>query len=132
MLKKTILLPRTLPRGERLIRTIYYNAGYPIPLKYFRARQNKKGVGYNAGPALGGRQSIPSAFIVNKYGGNVFKRQTKQRQSLKKVDGPTPQQAYEKANIVTFGKRIAETELPKQVKERIRFLALKAQGKLKR
>ena len=132
VLKKTILLPRTLPRGDRLIRTVYFNAGYPIPLKYFRARQNKKGVGYNAGQALGGRQNIPSAFIVKKYGGNVFKRQTKQRQSLKKIDGPTPAEAYEKANIVDHGKRIAQGELPKQVKERLRFLTLKAQGKLKR
>lgn len=129
---KSIQLTRTMPKNERLIRTIYFNPGFSIPLKLFEPQETDTGVTVNLGPSLGGVKNLPRAFIVKKYGGNVFKRKTKKRQSLFRLKGPTPRDAMKKTNIVEHGKTLAAERLPIQVQRRLRFLTLKAQGKLKR
>lgn len=129
---KSIQTSRTLPRNERLIRTVYFNPGYNIPLKFFNPEENDTGVKVDFGAGLGGVRQLPRAFIVKKYGGNVFRRKTKKRQSLFKLQGPTPRQAMKTLNIVEVGKQLAAQRLPIQVQRRLRFLTLKAQGKLKR
>lgn len=57
-----------------------------LSLKYFDAKQNKKGVTYKINKGRG-RGFIPSAFIVNKLGGNVFKRVSKSRLPISKLMG---------------------------------------------
>ena len=49
---------------------------WPINLKHFSARQTKKGVTYKI-DKTGKRQLLTHAFILEQFGGNVFRRVTK-------------------------------------------------------
>lgn len=104
--------------------------GHPIPLKYFGARAKKKGgVSFRqSGPAKG-RGSLPNAFIPPRYG-NVYQRVGKQRGPLQQQKGPAPGE-YASVGVTAASLATAKEKLPKQINERIRFLTLKAQGKLK-
>jgi hypothetical protein len=104
--------------------------GYAIPLKYFGARQMKKGgVSFRqSGPAKG-RGSLPNAFIPPRYG-NVYQRVGKPRGPLIQQKGPAPGE-YASVGVTAAALATAKDKLPKQIQERIRFLTLKAQGGLK-
>jgi hypothetical protein len=105
--------------------------GYPIPLKYFGAKQTKKGVTHKKAGLEKSRGLFPNAFIVNRFRGNVYQRTTKQRGPLTQQKGPSPSEYYQSAGVTDLALDTARDQLPKQINERIRFLTLKAKGQLK-
>lgn len=132
ILKKSVIKGKTDKQAMNAV--IYLNPGYPIPLKYFGAKRYKRGKGgvtYRVDPVSKVRSIIRDAFIPPQYGGNVYRRKSKNRGPLEKQFGPSPGQVFEQAGIVQLAVNVAQEELPKQIQERIRLLTLKASGKLK-
>jgi hypothetical protein len=128
ILKKTISF-KAKATPSRTRAKIIFNHGFPIPLKYFRARQLKRGgVTYKVNPAFNRPSIIRDAFIVKRYGDNVYRRKTEKRWPLEKQYGPSPKQAFEAGKIPMLAKKIAEQELPKQIQRRIRLIILREQG----
>ena len=127
VLKRAIVGGRTTNEG--LSAEVILRGGYKIPLKYFGARQTKKGMAYKISPS--NRGVIPGAFKVTRYENNVYQRISKQRGPVKQEKGPSPGEVYESAGVTTTALETAREQLPKQIQERIRFLTIKAQGKLK-
>lgn len=133
---KKIVVKGKMNRKDRdsMASVIYLNPGHPIPLRYFGAKQYKKGKGgvtYRVSPSAGRRSIIRDAFIVDRFGGNVYRRKGKNRIPLEQQYGPAPGDVFESSGVIDLAVKTAETELPKQIQERVRFLTLKAQGKLK-
>lgn len=127
VLKKAIISGKS--RNEGLSQEVVLWQGHPIPLKHLGARQTRKGVTYKSG--LGQKGFAQSAFTVDRFGRNVFKRSGKSRVPIDKLYGPSPGEMYESGGVAKKAIEVATQELPKQIKERVRFLTLKAQGKLK-
>jgi len=105
--------------------------GYPIPLKYFKPTQLKRGVTYKIDPKLKGKSVLRDAFIVKLYGGKVYRRKGKTRAPIEQVYGPSPGTVFDKAGIAAAAEKVARDELPKQIERRIRFLELKSSGGLR-
>jgi hypothetical protein len=105
--------------------------GYPIPLKYFKPTQLKRGVTYKIDPKLKGKSVLRDAFIVKSYGGKVYRRKSKARGPIEQVYGPSPGTVFGKAGIAAAAEKVAREELPKQIERRIRFLELKSSGGLR-
>lgn len=127
VLKKAIIGGRS--RNEGLSQEVVLWQGHPIPLKHLGARQTKKGISYKAGP--GQKGFVQSGFKIDRFGGNAFKRSGRSRVPIEKLYGPSPGEMYEKGGVAQKAIETATDELPKQINERVRFLTLKAQGKLK-
>lgn len=108
---------------------IFVRKSARLSLKYFKAKQNKKGVSYRISKKEG-RKSIPGAFIVNTYGGHVYKRPTKQRPTGKQKRGPSPWGVYLKGRFDRKVKKELRKELHSQIKRRIRTLKLRQQGRI--
>lgn len=131
ILKKAIK-SRKEANVDSLRATILLLHGYPIPLKYFGAKQTKKnGVQFRVDARSKVKHSSRKMFILSKYKNHVFIRKGRQRGPLERVNGPAPGDAYESAGIPALAKRVAQEELPKQIQRRVRFLILKSQGKLR-
>jgi hypothetical protein len=133
-IKKTIK-QKSKANKEKTSATIGFWEGYPVPLKFFKPRQLKsgKGVSYRANKTKPATGFVSGGFIVQQYGGNVYKRQanTKARGPLIKQHGPKPGWYFEETGVVSKATEFAKTELPKQIEARIRYLTLKAQGQLR-
>ena len=130
MIKKLIrVTSKATPGNPRA--WIGLSEGYPIPLKYFRAKQLKRGVAFKVNPKVRAKSILRDAFIVEQYGGNVYKRKTKNRFPLEKQFGPKPGDFFEAAGIVAKAKALAESELEKQMDRRIRFVLLESAGGLR-
>jgi hypothetical protein len=132
ILKKTISTKQKATKEKTRARISFWH-GFPIPLKYFGARQLKKGgVTYKINPAFNRPSVIRNAFIVNRYGQNVYRRKGKERGPLQKLHGPSPKEAFEKADIGKFARGVAEKELSKQMDRRIKLNILRAEGLVKK
>ena len=94
----------------------------PMPLKAFKPRQTKSGVSY---ASKGGRKTVKSAFIVDKFGGHVFKRESKKRLRIQKLHAASVWGAYLKNNLDPETRNKARAELSKQIDRRIRTLLYK-------
>ena len=68
------------------LRTIISGSGSELPLSLFRPAQFSYGV---RAKVWGKRQAYRSAFIVAKYGGNVFHRTSKKRLPIQQMFGPS-------------------------------------------
>lgn len=107
-------------------------------LKEFKPKQNKKGVTYRISREQG-RKVIPKAFMGPRPGstamrlrGHVFARKGKSRLPLVQMFGPSPWGVVAKhPEKVAKVAKAARIELAKQIRRRIRFLELKAAGKLR-
>lgn len=96
-----------------------------ISLKRFGGRQNKKGVRYKISKTKGSKQ-INGAFISEKLGGHVYKRNTKKRLPIDKLWGPSPWGVTVQNNLDDLLiKRDIEPELIKAIEKRIRFINFK-------
>ena len=78
-----------------------------------------------------GRTTVSDAFIVTKYGNNVYRRRTKARVPLIKVVGPKPGDYFEAIGLAAKSVAIAKEELPKQINRRIREILLAQAGVIK-
>jgi hypothetical protein len=102
-------------------------------LKYFGARQTKKGVSYKI-MKRGARQTIKGAFIdsVGKMGGHVYMRKTEKRLPLAgPFLGLSAWGYFVKQNLDNITQQDAQALLEYRLRRRIRFLTLKAQGNLR-
>ena len=130
--------PKTLQARVRLFSTDR------IPLKEFKAKQNRKGVSYKA--KVGGKQrtkNIRSAFIVDSLGGHVFARngpkkrvskgpnKGKMKQRIYKRFGASPWGVYLKQDVDPQIRKQVKEELRAQIADRIRTLELRKQGVIK-
>ena len=116
---------------ENLTAVVGLFRGYPIPLKYFKPTQLKRGVTYKTRTGAKGKSVLRDAFIAPQYGGRVYRRKGKARGPLQQVYGPSPGDAFEKSGIEQLATKTAQEELPKEMDRRIRFLLLKASGTIK-
>lgn len=130
VLKKAIR-NKSKANHETLTAVVGLFRGYPIPLKYFKPTQLKRGVTYKTNPKLKGKSVLRDAFIAKQYGGRVYRRRGKARGPLQQVYGPSPGDAFEQAGIEQLATKTAQEELPKEMDRRIRFLLLKAAGTIK-
>ena len=98
-----------------------------IPLRDFGARQNKTGVSVKISKSRG-RKTIPSAFMVDRYGDHVYKRSSKARAVGRRKKGPSPWGVFVKNNLKEPTADDAKDVLRKNVERRIRFIKLKQSG----
>jgi len=108
-----------------------------LGLQYFGAVQDEVGVSYQIVKG-GERKYVDDAFMGTKPGrlapklyGNVFKRKGKSRLPIIRLKGPSFWGIFVKNKLEVPTAAVALTELEKQVRERLRYLLLKAQNKLK-
>jgi hypothetical protein len=103
--------------------------GYRFGLNAFNARETKKGVTYKI-TRNGGNKNIQNAFIPKRFGGKVYVRQSKERGPLRQLRGISPWGVFVKNQKTSLVNEKTQAELNKQVVRRIRFLTLKASGKI--
>jgi hypothetical protein len=142
VLKKTIK-QKSIARKDNLTARVGLWGGYPIPLKYFKPKDTKpkkgakgkkaaKGTGVYYYAKKGGQKIIlPDAFIAKQYGGNVFRRKTKDRAPLEKLTGPSPGDFFESSGARVIAIKTAHETFPKELLKRIRFVLLKQSGGLR-
>lgn len=107
-----------------------------ISLKEFGARQTRAGSSYRISKSTG-RNTAQGAFMGPRPGatsvrlkGHVFKRQGKSRLPIRKLWGPSPWGVFVGKNMQGPTMKETRNELEKQIERRIRFVTLKAQGKI--
>lgn len=93
------------------------SSGGPIPLKYFKPNQTRKGV--SAAP-WGNRKVYKSAFM-NGLGGHVFWRKGKARLPIERIAGPNvPKELVKDQSAAAF--LAVSAELPARLAHEIRVL----------
>lgn len=91
--------------------------GYHFPLKYFGAKQFKKGTRVKVWGKL---ITFAHAFIVPRYGGNVYRRLGKPRFPIKRMYGPAiPVELVRADSVATF-----DALSPHLIREAERLLSL--------
>jgi hypothetical protein len=137
---KKVIKRKQAPTVEKPTVILRFDEGYPFPLKYYNARPyikrekgkkqlmgvhwNHKPVNYkNKGTFKG---TVTDAFIVARYGNNVYRRNEGRR--LVRVLGPAPGDYFEQIGAARLASGVAQDRLPKEVKRRIREIILEKQG----
>lgn len=132
VLKRAVTRGKVKSRAGTVSCTIFLQEGHPIPLKYFKPTSPRKGkFGVIVHEIKGTRRRIPDGFMDDKWGKSVYRRVGKSRLPIKVQHGVKPGDVMQSHAIDRVAVSVANEELPKQIKERIRFLTLKAQGKLR-
>lgn len=103
---------------------------FVLPLKHFKPTQIKRGVTYKLKPEMKGRSVLRDAFIVQVYGGRVYRRIGKERGPIKQVYASLGN-VYEQLGIAAVVERVAKEQLPKQIDRRIGFLTKQTTGGLR-
>jgi hypothetical protein len=122
--------------ATQLQSTVTLKKSRRISLREFKPKQNKSGVSYKISKTKG-RNHVAGAFQGPKPGvmkvswrGNAFRRLGKSRLPIVKLKGPSPWGVVKTRDKEKPLSKDMQAELKKQVERRIRFLTLKAQGKL--
>jgi hypothetical protein len=132
VLKRAVTRGKVGKRSNVVSVTVYLQAGHPIPLKYFKPTSPKKGkLGVIVQEFAGTRRRIPDGFMNDKWGKSVYRRAGKERRPLDLQHGVKPGDVMQSHGIDRVAVSVANEELPKQLKERIRFLTVKAQDRLR-
>jgi len=126
VIRKTISVKRAKV-GVSPSATVTLKETARIPLKDFGARQTKKGVSFKVSKSKG-RSVMQRAFIVQQYGGNVYRRRNKTRAVGKAKEGLSPWGVFVVNNLDLPQVKFSRADLLKQIKERTRFLGLKKSG----
>jgi hypothetical protein len=105
--------------------------GHPFPLKYFDARpvvRRKRliGVRYKTDKAWKEKQTEHDAFVIKRWGNNIYKRKGEGRGPLTKLVGPKPGDYFESHGITEKAMEVARVALVTNVERRINDV-LKAQ-----
>lgn len=128
---KKIVRQKAKATDRKLRAVIGIGKGYPVPLKYFKAKQIKRGVTYKLSKSAKGKSVLRDAFIVKRYGNNVYKRTGTGRGPLAQQYGPAPGEYFDGLRIVERAIDRARDELKKQMDRRIRFIQLEKSGQLR-
>jgi hypothetical protein len=114
---------------ENLTVTASLAKSWRIPLRDFKARETKKGVSARLEKKKGVTH-YPGAFIVKKFGGQVYTRpESGARGPILKMKGASPFGSLVKRSLNKVVE-ISTEEVRKQLAERIRYLNLKKSGGL--
>ena len=125
---KKIVKQKAKATPQSLRAVVNVGGGYPIPLKFFKPTQLKRGVSVLMRKKVK-RSIIRDAFIVDRFGKRVYKRKfPDQRGPLEQQYGPKPGDYFDELGTEAKATAIAKTELSKQLERRIRFNVLKSQG----
>jgi hypothetical protein len=116
--------------------TVILKKGFRYKLKRFKPVQNKAGVRVKISRRRGSIV-VPHAFMGPKPGqtapklnGHVFKREGKARKPIHILKGASPWGAFTKNNHLLPTVKQTEERLTYEINRRIRFLELKAAGKI--
>ncbi len=91
----------------RFLETGIIGSGTPIPLKFFKAKETKRGVIYTL---FGKKEILPHGFIKGgsfpkrvdlKMGGNVFQRDDGDQFPIAKQEGPSTSEVMSKPEIAS-------------------------------
>jgi len=93
--------------------------GGAIRLKEFKHRVTSKGL--TAYP-WGVRHSFKSAFVIPRYGGNLYRRRTSKRFPLEALYGPNISKELVKDATAAAFQAIVATELPPRVEHEVRVI----------
>ena len=134
-IKETIKIKKKASNSQKVPQAVVSQTETDrIPLRDFRARQNKKGVSYKVSKSKG-RKTIQGAFQGPKPGvmksswrGRVFKRVGKSRLPIQQLFGASPWGVFVKNKMKKPVVKESKQELIKQIERRIRFLKLKESG----
>lgn len=133
LIRKTIWLQKAKV-GVKRSATVTQKNFNGFPLRFLKAKQNKKGVTYT-GRKSDGKQFIEGAFMGPKPGvvnsrwrGNAYKRLGKSRGPLKPIVGPSTWSVFVALNLESKSVQFAKSQLTKEILERARFLGLKKSG----
>lgn len=105
-------------------------------LKAFSPRQTRKGVTYRISKkgsrklAIGGFMGAKPGQLSVKLRGHVYKRVTKKRLPLTRLDGASAWASFNHNGMKPPTKLYARRELRKQIKRRANYLTLKRKGKI--
>lgn len=95
------------------------SAGRAIRAKEFRHSITAKGITFYP---WGTRKSIPSAFVIPRYGGNFYRRRKASRFPLEALYGPNINKELVKDATAEAFQFVVATELPKRVEHEVRVL----------
>lgn len=127
VLKKVMGAKRLSPTSAKVfVRTARSRKG--LSIVHFRPRQTKTGVSAKAYFKGGGTQKFPNAFMHN---GKVYERVGKGRMPIRTVRYPATVDTFIQKGLDRVLKLGIEQRLRDEINSRIRFLMLKASGKLR-
>lgn len=124
---KKIVKQKAKATAEKLRATVGVGEGYPIPLKFHKPTQLKRGVSVLMRKKVK-RSIIRDAWVARQWGNRVYRRSTKNRTPIEQVYGPKPGEYFAELNTIKKAVALAEKELVKQMERRIRFITLKKSG----
>lgn len=123
--------------SKRLKKKVYKETKRTRVSKKRRGVKTQGGVVYKIDKS-GKKGFVASAFqgptpdrMSIKLNGHAYKRMTKKRLPLAKLHGPSPWGVYTKKKLKRPAQKWVRQQVKKQLKERIRFLTLRAKGKLR-
>lgn len=120
--QKMLSSGRTLIRVRANFSNLEYqiiSGGRAVRAKEFKHRVGKKGITFYP---WGVRHFIRSAFVIPRYGGNFYRRRTKERFPLEALYGPNINKELVKdATAAAFRATVAR-ELPKRVEHEVRVI----------
>lgn len=105
-----------------------------LSLRHFKPKQNKQGVTYRISKTEGRRirkgafQGPRPGVMKVSWRGNAFRREGKARNPIVKMMGASPWAVFVKKGIRKLVVTVCSAELNKQLRRRVRFLALKRTG----
>ena len=119
VIKKYGAVRRIKANAQDLTYTIRSDGG-PIPLKYFRANQTRKGV--SAAP-WGNRKVYRHAFLISKFANHAFWRAGPKRLPIERIAGPNVPKELVKDQARQVFEQVTSKELPERVAHELKVLA---------
>ena len=109
---KQAVVAADMKKKRRELEFIVDAEGARLPLRFYSPRQTKKGV---TARIYGRRVLHRSAFIIQRYHGNVYRRTTKARFPIKMLTGPAiPVEMVREHSVTAFRKALQEV-FPKEL-----------------
>lgn len=139
--KEYIQVPQKALAPHRLSAVVQVRQSKKLGLHAFGAKQNKKGVRYQISKTE--KEFVPSAFIVESMGGNVFIRKNpyipnpnrdpsirKQNRAMRKLWGTTMYNVYKRHKLDKWSQKTVAKELRFQIQQQVKYvLEKKAKNK---
>ncbi|WP_375657557.1 MULTISPECIES: hypothetical protein [unclassified Bartonella] len=111
----------------RFLETDIIGSGTPIPLKFFKAKETKRGVTYKM---FGKKEILPHAFIkggsfpkrveLKKLNGNVFQRADGDQFPIAKQEGPSIAKVMSKPEIASAIAQYANERLTENIQRQLK------------